>query len=73
MALFQSAVFKNYIEGVCNSLNKVAEWLNSRYEQKAQTEELKPHIFQADKEIDAMVYELYGLSEEEVRVVEGGV
>ena len=26
-----------------------------------------------DKQIDALVYELYGLSEEEIFVVEGGV
>ncbi len=33
--------------------------------------ELKAQIDQTDKEIDAMVYELYGLTEEEIRIVEG--
>ena len=28
-------------------------------------------IFKTDKEIDQMVYELYGLSEEEIGLVEG--
>jgi len=32
---------------------------------------LKAQIDSTDKEIDKMVYELYGLSEEEIRVVEG--
>ncbi len=29
-------------------------------------------IESTDKEIDKMVYELYGLTEEEVKIVEGG-
>jgi hypothetical protein len=32
---------------------------------------LQTQIDNTDKEIDAMVYELYGLSEDEVAVVEG--
>ena len=43
------------------------EYIN---EQKIKTDELKSQITQTDTEIDAMVYELYGLSEDEVRVVE---
>jgi hypothetical protein len=31
---------------------------------------LKTEIDQTDKEIDRMVYELYGLTEEEVKIVE---
>lgn len=33
--------------------------------------ELKTKIDTTDKEIDSMVYELYGLSEEEIEIVEG--
>jgi hypothetical protein len=33
---------------------------------------LKQQIDETDKEIDRMVYELYGLAEEEIRIVEGG-
>ncbi|MEX2411389.1 MAG: hypothetical protein WD607_08475, partial [Candidatus Paceibacterota bacterium] len=55
------------------SLKEEAEWMEYFYEQKAKADELKSQIGQTDKEIDAMVYELYGLSEEEVKVVEGGV
>jgi hypothetical protein len=32
---------------------------------------LKSEIDKTDKEIDRMVYELYGLTEEEVKIVEG--
>jgi hypothetical protein len=52
------------------SLDEEAEWLEYFQKQKAQADELKAQITQTDKEIDAMVYELYGLSEEEVKVVE---
>ncbi|MEX2477225.1 MAG: N-6 DNA methylase, partial [Gracilimonas sp.] len=55
------------------SLDKEAEWLDYFTQQKSQADTLKTQIAQTDAEIDAMVYELYGLSEEEVRVVAGGM
>ena len=39
-------------------------------EQKQKAEELKAEIDKTDKEIDLMVYELYGLTEEEINIVE---
>lgn len=53
------------------TLEEEAEWMEYFQKQKVQAEELKSQITQTDREIDAMVYELYGLSEEEVKVVEG--
>jgi len=53
------------------SLDKEAEWLDYFTQQKTQADALKTQIAQTDAEIDAMVYELYGLGEEEVQVVEG--
>jgi hypothetical protein len=47
------------------------EWMELFEENKQKALELKAQIDQTDKEIDAMVYELYGLSEEEIRIVEG--
>ena len=35
-------------------------------------EMLKREIAATDRQIDALVYELYGLTEEEIRIVEGG-
>jgi len=55
------------------SLEEEAEWMEYFKEQKAEAEELKAQIAQTDAEIDAMVYELYGLSEEEIEVVERSV
>jgi hypothetical protein len=37
----------------------------------SETERLKRQIEEADKEIDEIVYKLYGLTEEEIKVVEG--
>lgn len=53
------------------SLAQEAEWLPYFTEQKKKALELKNEIDKTDKEIDRMVYELYGLTEEEVKIVEG--
>jgi len=53
------------------SLAEEAEWLGYFTEQQAKARALQDQIDKTDKEIDALVYELYGLTEEEVRVVEG--
>ena len=47
------------------------EWLQYFEEQKAKANNIQQLIKQTDKEIDAMVYALYGLSEEEIKIVEG--
>jgi len=53
------------------SLAEEAEWLGYFTEQQAKAHALQAQIDKTDKEIDALVYALYGLTEEEVRVVEG--
>ena len=52
------------------SLSEEAEWMQYFNEQKQKAEELKAEIDKTDKEIDQMVYELYGLTEEEINIVE---
>lgn len=52
------------------SLKEEIEWEEIFLEKKEEAEKVKNEIEMTDKEIDRMVYELYGLSEEEVRVVE---
>ena len=47
------------------------EWMELFEENKKKAVELQREIEQTDKEIDAMVYELYGLTEEEIKIVEG--
>ncbi|MCS4434198.1 BREX-1 system adenine-specific DNA-methyltransferase PglX [Aquiflexum gelatinilyticum] len=55
------------------SLSEEAEWMAYFHEQKAKAQSLQSDINRLDREIDALVYELYGLTEEEIRVVEGNV
>jgi len=51
---------------------KTEENWNERFtRKKAEAQKLLQSLSDTDKEIDRMVYELYGLSEEEVRIVEG--
>ena len=52
------------------NLSQKADWENYFIAEKSKAETLNNEITKTDKEIDRMVYELYGLSEEEVRVVE---
>ncbi|MFL3662537.1 MAG: Eco57I restriction-modification methylase domain-containing protein [Flavobacteriales bacterium] len=46
------------------------EWMEVFETKKAEAQVLKSEIDKTDKEIDKMVYELYGLSEEEIKIVE---
>ena len=42
-------------------------------EQKQKAQDLQSQITQTDREIDRKVYELYGLTEEEIKIVEESV
>ena len=52
------------------SLKDEMEWEEIFLEKKEKAEKVKNEIEMTDKEIDKMVYELYGLSEEEVNIIE---
>ena len=52
------------------SLKEEMEWEEIFLENKEEAEKIKNEIEMTDKEIDKMVYELYGLSEKEVRIIE---
>jgi len=47
------------------------EWMELFEEKKKEVVELQSQINQTEKEIDQMVYELYGLTDEEIGIVEG--
>jgi hypothetical protein len=53
-------------------LDKIQEmdWMEVFETKKAEAQTLKADIDKTDKEIDQMVYELYGLTEEEIKIVE---
>ena len=53
------------------SLSQEAEWEDYFMQESKKALELKATIDATDKAIDAMVYDLYGLSEEEIAIVEG--
>ena len=52
------------------SLSEEAEWLQYFNVQKQKADELKTEIIHTDKEIDKIVYELYGLTADEIKIVE---
>ena len=53
------------------SLSEQAEWMAYFNEQKQKANALQVEIDSIDREIDRMVYQLYGLTEEEIKIVEG--
>ncbi len=52
------------------SLSEEAEWADYFDQEKSKALEIQSKIESTDREIDQMVYELYGLSEEEILIVE---
>ena len=52
------------------SLSEQSEWMQYFESEKAKANAIQDQIKKTDREIDAMVYELYGLTEEEIRIVE---
>ena len=46
------------------------EWMEVFETKKAEAQNLKAEIDKTDREIDLMVYELYGLTEEEIKIIE---
>ncbi len=53
------------------SLSQEAEWMQYFNEQKQKALTIKSAIEKTDREIDLMVYQLYGLTDEEIKIVEG--
>lgn len=52
------------------TLNQQVEWEEFFYSYKNEINQLQTKINTIDKEIDQMVYELYGLTEDEIKIVE---
>lgn len=61
---------KKLIKGTLLTKKDEFEWMELFEENKKHALELKSQIDQTDKEIDYMVYELYGLTQEEIQIVE---
>lgn len=67
MALYQSSVLEKYLA----AQDEKFEWMEYFNKKKAEANALQAEIDALDRQIDQMVYELYGLTEEEIRIVEG--
>lgn len=55
------------------TLQQEAEWEDYFLAEQQKALDLKAKIDQTDREIDAMVYELYGLSEDEIGIIEKSI
>lgn len=53
------------------TITEEAQWLEYFHIQKQKALVIKSKIDSTDKEIDQMVYKLYDLTEEEIKIVEG--
>lgn len=53
------------------TLSQEAEWEDYFLTESKKVQAIKAEIEQTDKEIDALVYQLYGLTDEEIKIVEG--
>ncbi|MDP2891032.1 MAG: hypothetical protein Q8P34_18950 [Bacteroidota bacterium] len=53
------------------TLSEEAEWEDYFLQESKKAIEIKTRIETTDQEIDQMVYALYGLTEEEIKLVEG--
>lgn len=58
------------VKGTSLSKKDEFEWMELFEENKKKVLEIKSQIDQTDKEIDRMVYDLYGLTEKEIQIVE---
>lgn len=54
------------------SLAEESEWEDYFITEQQKAQSIKTTITKTDKEIDQMVYDLYGLTEEEIEIVEKG-
>jgi len=64
------AAKENGTEYIKLTLPEEAEWMEYFNEQKQKITELRQQISKIDGEIDQLVYDLYGLTEEEIKIVE---
>jgi hypothetical protein len=77
---WSEAEFKEFIKEINKTIKKYGavkltkkdefEWLDIFETKKAEVQKLQLAIDKMDKEIDQMVYELYGLTEEEIQIIE---
>jgi type I restriction-modification system DNA methylase subunit len=80
---WQELDFSDFIKELNKAIKKTGEkklsksdemdWMELFANKRAEAQTLKSEIEKTDKEIDQMVYELYGLMEDEIKIVEESV
>ena len=78
LEMFYNYDFKSFVtelkkQNVTLQLNQQDEWEDYFNIYKTEINQIQTEISSTDKEIDQMVYELYGLTEEEIKIVEDSV
>lgn len=70
---FYNLTFEEFIKELKQKITpKIKlEWLELFEEQKTSLQKLKEEIASTDRQINSLVYKLYGLTEEEIKTVEG--
>lgn len=68
MSLFQKSVENKYLA----NLDEEMAWSDLFCKKRAEALSIKAIIDWTDKEINQMVYEFYGLTEEEIKIIEEG-
>ena len=76
LQLWQNLSFKEFLkelekQKIKLSLSEQSEWMTYFEAEKAKANQLQQLIDATDKEIDRMVYALYELTQEEIKIVEG--
>lgn len=72
--MFQSSVLKKYKASLSGeTLAETYKRLVDFTRKKSQAQALQQEINRLDHEIDQIVYELYGLTEDEIKIVEESV
>ena len=61
---------KPFIE-LADKMLSLNEHLKEIKDESAEKAKIEKEIRETDKEIDKLVYELYGLTEEEIKIIEG--
>ena len=76
--LWYELPFKDFLKEIKKAkiklgLSEESEWMQYFNEQTVKAQNIKTEIEKTDNEIDQMVYELYGLNEEEIKIVEESI
>lgn len=71
MAVAHGSKWKYNSGAIFKTMNHKTEWMQHFENEKAKAKAIQTVIDTTDKEIDQMIYQLYGLTEDEIKIVKG--